>query len=470
MPPRSNKDRPLAALIVPDLLELLEEHPESIGPQTEEMHPADLADVAEALPEAQVRAFLTALPRERAAEVLEYLDEELRTQVLEEFTAQEAAEIVAEMTPDERADALDELDEETADEILQELEPAEKAETERLLQYDPYTAGGLMTTEFVAVEETLTVEESLRSVRAMAKAGRREAMYTIYTVDASGRLRGVLSLRELLAAPEGSRISEHAWTDVVSVTPDTLQEEVSQVTSNYDLVALPVVDANRRLLGVVTVDDVIDVIQEEQTEDAQKFGGMEALEEPYMQISLWQNVRKRGGWLAVLAVSEMLTASVMAHYEDELARVILLAQFIPLIMSSGGNSGSQATSLIIRAMALGEVSLSDWWRVVQRELPAGLILGVLLGTIAVVRISAWAMLGLYDYGPHHFLLALTVGLTLVAIVTIGSLTGSMLPFILKRVGFDPASASAPFVATLVDVSAISIYFSVAYLLLQGTLL
>ncbi len=470
MPPRSNKDRPLAALIVPDLLELLEEHPESIGPQTEEMHPADLADVAEALPEAQVRAFLTALPRERAAEVLEYLDEELRTQVLEEFTAQEAAEIVAEMTPDERADALDELDEETADEILQELEPAEKAETERLLQYDPYTAGGLMTTEFVAVEETLTVEESLRSVRAMAKAGRREAMYTIYTVDASGRLRGVLSLRELLAAPEGSRISEHAWSEVVSVTPDTLQEEVSQVTSNYDLVALPVVDANRRLLGVVTVDDVIDVIQEEQTEDAQKFGGMEALEEPYMQISLWQNVRKRGGWLAVLAVSEMLTASVMAHYEDELARVILLAQFIPLIMSSGGNSGSQATSLIIRAMALGEVSLSDWWRVVQRELPAGLILGVLLGTIAVVRISAWGMLGLYDYGPHHFLLALTVGLTMVAIVTIGSLTGSMLPFILKRVGFDPASASAPFVATLVDVSAISIYFSVAYLLLRGTLL
>jgi len=424
MPPRSNKDRPLAALIVPDLLELLEEHPESIGPQTEEMHPADLADVAEALPEEQVRAFLTALPRERAAEVLEYLDEELRTQVLEEFTAQEAAEIVAEMTPDERADALDELDEETADEILQELEPAEKAETERLLQYDPYTAGGLMTTEFVAVEETLTVEESLRAVRAMAKAGRREAMYTIYTVDANGRLRGVLSLRELLAAPEGSRISEHAWSEVVSVSPDT----------------------------------------------PQKFGGMEALEEPYMQISLWQNVRKRGGWLAVLAVSEMLTASVMARYEDDLGRVILLAQFIPLIMSSGGNSGSQATSLIIRAMALGEVSLGDWWRVVQRELPAGLILGIMLGTLAALRISAWAVLGLYDYGPHHTLLAFTVGLTLVAIVTIGSLTGSMLPFLLKRVGFDPASASAPFVATLVDVSAISIYFSVAYLLLRGTLL
>ncbi|MCA0374871.1 MAG: magnesium transporter [Gemmatimonadetes bacterium] len=470
MTPRAKEDRPLAALIVPDLLELLEEHPASIGPQTEEMHPADLADVAEALPEEHLRAFLAALPKERAAEVLEYLDEELRTQVLEELTASEAAEIVAEMTPDERADALEELDEDVADEILAELEPADKAETERLLQYDPYTAGGLMTTEFVSVDEGLTVEESLRAVRAMARAGRREAMYTIYTVDGAGRLRGVLSLRELLAAPEGSRLSEHAWTEVVSVTPDTPQEEVSQVTSNYDLVALPVVDGDRRLLGVVTVDDVIDVIQEEQTEDAQKFGGMEALEEPYMQVSLWQNVRKRGGWLAVLAVSEMLTASVMARYEGELARVILLAQFIPLIMSSGGNSGSQATSLIIRAMALGEVTLSDWWRVVVRELPAGLLLGIMLGTIATLRIMAWHLMGLYDYGAHFTPLALTVGITLIVIVTIGSLTGSMLPFVLRRLGFDPASASAPFVATLVDVSAISVYFSVAYMLLRGTLL
>lgn len=470
MTPRANEDRPLAALIVPDLIELLEEHPESIGPQTEEMHPADLADVAEALPEAQVRAFLEALPRERAAEVLEYLDEDLRTRVLEELPADEAAEIVAEMDPDERADALEDLDDETVDEILQELEPEEKAETERLLQYDPYTAGGLMTTEFVSVEETLTVEEALRAVRAMARGGRREAMYTIYTTDATGRLRGVLSLRELLAAPEGSRMSDLAWTDVVSVLPDTPQEEVSQVTSNYDLVTLPVVDLDKHLLGVVTVDDVIDVIQEEQTEDAQKFGGMEALEEPYMQITLWQNVRKRGGWLAVLAVSEMGTASVMARYEDELGRVLLLSQFIPLIMSSGGNSGSQATSLIIRAMALGEVSLRDWWRVVVRELPAGFILGLLLGTLAMARIVAWQSLGLYNYGPHAVLLGATVGLTLVSIVTIGSLTGSMLPFVLRRLGFDPASASAPFVATLVDVSAISIYFSMAYLFLRGTLL
>ena len=470
MTPRSDKDRPLAALIVPDLLELLDEHPESIGPQTEEMHPADLADVAEAMPEEAVRAFLAALPRERAAEVMEYLDEELRTQVLEELPADEAAEIVAEMDPDERADALEELDEETADEILQELEPAEKAETERLLQYDPYTAGGLMTTEFVSVLETLTVEESLRGVRAMARGGRREAMYTIYTVDDAGRLRGVLSLRELLAAPEGSRISEHAWTEVVSVSPDMPQEEVSQITSNYDLVALPVVDVNKRLLGVVTVDDVIDVIQEEQTEDAQKFGGMEALEEPYMQISLWQNVRKRGGWLAILAMSEFFTASVMARYEHSLNEAVFLSQFIPLVMSSGGNSGSQATSLIIRAMALGEVRLNDWWRIVLRELPAGLILGLIIGMIAMIRILAWNTLGLYDYGVHSVAIAMAVGVTLVAVVTIGSLSGSMLPFVLRRLGFDPASASAPFVATIVDVSAISLYFSVAYFFLAGKLL
>jgi magnesium transporter len=470
MPPHSKVDRPLATLIVPDLLELLEEHPESIGPQTEEMHPADLADIAEALPEEMVRAFLSALPKERAGEVLEYLDEQLRTMVLEELTAVEAASLMSEMTPDERADALEELDEETADDILAEFEPAEKAETERLLEYDPYTAGGLMTTEFVSVDENLTAEEALVAVRAMSRAGRREAMYTIYTVDRTGRLRGVLSLRELLASPDGTPLSELAWSEVVSVAPDMPQEEVSQITSNYDLVALPVVDAEKRLLGVVTVDDVIDVIQEEGTEDAQKFGGMEALEEPYMQIGLWQNVRKRGGWLAVLAVSEMLTASVMAHYEGEIGRVLLLSQFIPLVMSSGGNSGSQATSLIIRAMALGEVHLGDWWRVVLRELPAGIILGLLLGAIAFGRILMWNALGLYDYGPHSFMIAVTVGLALVGIVLVGSLTGSMLPFLLKRLNFDPASASAPLVATIVDVSAISIYFGIAYLLLSGSLL
>lgn len=479
-PSRSSENKPLAALLVPDILEMLKDAPESIGPQTEEMHPADLADVAETLPDDMVRAFLRALPKTRAAEVLEYLDEDLRTQFLEEITASEAATIVAEMTPDERADALDELDEETADEILSALEPEAQAETERLLQYDPYTAGGLMTTEFVSVAESLTVEEALRAVRMMARAGRREAMYTIYTTDGGKRLRGVMSLRELLAAPEGARIAEMAWSEVQSVAPEMPQEEVAEKISNYDVVSLPVVDHEGHILGVVTVDDIIDVIQEEQTEDAQKFGGMQAIEFPYMQTSLPEMIRKRAGWLAVLFVGELFTSSAMQHFEHSLAKVAALTLFIPLIMSSGGNSGSQATSLILRALALREITVRDWWRVAMRELPSGLALGAMLGVIGVARVYIWQYMfdhswhigsfdiG-YDYSTDIDRLALTIGTAVLGIVTFGSLAGSMLPFVLRRLGFDPASASAPFVATLVDVTGIVIYFSVAALFLGAFL-
>jgi magnesium transporter len=479
-PPPTNPDRPLAALLAPDLLELLEEAPASIAPQTEELHPADLADIAELMPVDRVGALLAALPKERAADVLEYLDEEFRAEVLETLSARAAASIVEEMTPDDRADVLEDLDEETADEILSELTPEAAAETERLLQYDPYTAGGLMTTEFVSVAESLTVEEALRAVRAMARAGRKEAMYTVYTTDAGGRLRGVLSLRELLAAPEGGRLADLAWTEVVSVSPDMPQEEVSKITSNYDLVALPVVDEERRLLGVVTVDDVIDVIQEEQTEDAQKFGGMEALDEPYMTIGILDMLKKRGGWLAVLFVGELFTASAIHHYEDALDKLLILSTFIPLIIASGGNSGSQATSLIIRAMALGEVGLRDWWRVARRELPTGFLLGLLLGTLGFVRIIVWQVMATggwslgrltlgHDYDGLALPIAFTVAFALIGVVTFGSLVGSMLPFVLRRLGFDPASASAPFVATLVDVSGIVIYFTAATLFLGGLL-
>ncbi len=479
-PPPTNPDRPLAALLMPDLLEMLEEAPWSIGPQTEELHPADLADIAELMAVDRVAALLAALPKERAADVLEYLDEELRTEVLETLSARDAATLVEEMTPDERADVLEELDEETADEILSELTPAAAAETERLLAYDPYTAGGLMTTEFVSVPEALTVEEALRSVRAMARAGRKEAMYTVYTTDQEGRLRGVLSLRELLAAPEGARLSDLAWSEVVSVGPHTPQEEVSNITSNYDLVALPVVDEQHRVLGVVTVDDVIDVIQEEQTEDAQKVGGMEALDEPYMTIGIFDMLKKRGGWLAVLFVGELFTASAIHHYQGALDQLLILSTFIPLIIASGGNSGSQATSLIIRAMALGEVTLKDWWRVARRELPTGFSLGLLLGAMGFVRILMWQgmangtwhigdlALG-HDYGGLAVPIALTVSVALVGVVTFGSLVGSMLPFLLRRLGADPASASAPFVATLVDVSGIIIYFVAASLFLGSVL-
>jgi magnesium transporter len=468
-PQRDEKERPVAALLAPDIVAMLDESPESVALETEEMHPADLADVAEALPEDHVGAVLRALPTERAADVLECLDEELRSVVREGMTGRQAAELVTEMTPDDRADVLEELEEDVAEEILSEIPAAQRAETEALLAYEPDSAGGRMTTEFVALAETLTIVEALRAVRALARSDRREAMYALYTTDTEGRLRGVMSLRELLAAPEGARVADVAWSEIVTVPPTAAQEEVARLASDYDLVAVPVVDDRRRVLGVVTMDDVIDVIQEEQTEDVQKLGGMEALDEPYMQISFFNMLRKRGVWLAVLFVGEMFTTVATTHFEHELASTTILSLLMPLIISSGGNSGSQATSLIIRAMALGEVGLGDWWRVAMRELRTGLALGVGLGVIGAARIFAWQKLGLYDY-RFPGLVALTICLSVIGVVTFGSIAGSMLPFVLRRLRLDPASASAPFVATLVDVTGLVIYFTIALVLLRGTLL
>jgi magnesium transporter len=348
---------------------------------------------------------------------------------------------------------------------------AEREETERLLAYETDTAGGLMTTEFVSVNENERVEDALAGVRRIARGGRREAMHAIFAVDTTGAVVGVMSLHELLAAPEGALIRDVAWEEVVTVPPTMDREEVAQLTSNYDLVVLPVVDENNHILGVVTVDDVIDALVEEHTEDVQRFGGMEALDEPYTQIGFFQMIRKRGGWLSILLVGEMGTAAVMKHFEIEIGRALVLTLFIPMIMSSGGNSGSQATSLIIRAMALGEVKLKDWWRVALRELPSGVALGILLGLLGVLRVLVWQYFGISGgYGPHYVQIAAVVGVALVGVVTFGSLAGSMLPFVLRRIGFDPASASAPFVATLVDVTALSIYFYVALFFLKGSLL
>jgi magnesium transporter len=465
----TDTERTLGALLAPDILELLEENPEVIPAETEELHARDLADVAQALPREMIGPFLSALPVERAADVLEYLDEELRAEILETMNVRQAAELVTEMTPDDRADTLETLEEESAEEILQEIPAAERAETEKLLAYDPDSAGGLMTTEFVSVSEDIPVEEALAAVRRIARSERREAMNTIYATDVAGRLKGVMALRELLAAPDGSKVSDVAWQEVQTVPTSADRAQVARLTREYDLVAVPVVDDNGVIQGVVTVDDVIDALVEEHTEDVQRFGGMEALEMPYTQISFFSMIGKRAPWLAALFLSEMLTTTAMGHFQGELEKAVVLALFVPLIISSGGNSGSQATSLIIRSLALGEIKLRDWWKVVLRELPSGLLLGAILGTLGVARILLWQNLGLANY-PHPNLLALTVGFALVGVVTFGSLAGSMLPFILQKLGFDPASASAPFVATLVDVTGLSIYFYVALLILRGTLL
>jgi magnesium transporter len=464
------QDKPVAALVAPDILALLEESPADIAAETEELHPADLAAVAELIPRGKVRAFLAALPSARAADVLEYLDEDLRKEFLEEIPTAQAAALVSQMKPDDRTDVLEEIDQDIAEEIVSGLPKEAREETERLMKFEADTAGGLMTTEFVSVSEDMQVDAALDAVRALARSGRKEATYAIYATDREGRVAGVLSLRELLAAPPGAQISDVAWREVISVTPDADRQEVARAIATYDLIAIPVVSESGHIMGVVTVDDVIDAMQEVQTEDLQKLGGMEALDEPYTSMSFWGMIKKRAGWLTALFFGEMLTATAMGHFQDEIAHAVVLALFVPLIISSGGNSGSQATSLIIRALALRELSLRDWWRVAMRELPSGLALGAILGTVGIVRILLWQSTGWYDYGPHYLLVATTVGSALVGVVTFGTLAGSMLPFLLKRLGLDPAAASAPFVATLVDVTGLIIYFTMALLLLRGTLL
>jgi magnesium transporter len=489
-PPHNPEERPVGALLAPDILVMLDESPELIAVETEELHPADLADVAEAMPLQEIPRFLATLPRDRAASVLEYIDEEVRAELLEAMSPEQAAELVSAMTPDERADVLEELDEEHAEDIVEEMPAEARRETEQLRRYEPDSAGGLMTTEFVSEPASTSVEEALRRVRVIARSGRREAMHAIYTTDADGRLAGVLSLRELLAAPEGAKLSDVAWSEVQSVSPFADREEVARVISNYDLVVVPVVSESHHLMGVITVDDVIDAIQEEQTEDVQKLGGMEALDEPYDQIGFWRMIKKRAGWLSALFIGEMFTATALGVYQKEIDKATVLAIFLPLIVSSGGNSGSQGTSLIIRALALREVSLRDWWRVAGREVMTGLTLGLILAVIGFARIelwqtmahNGWSAFGValgHDYScvsrgaaltaqcgvVNPDLVALTVALSLIGVVTFGTLAGAMLPFVMRRLGFDPASASAPFIATFVDVTGLIIYFNVALHLL-----
>ncbi|MBL8984506.1 MAG: magnesium transporter [Gemmatimonadetes bacterium] len=455
-PPQRSQDRELAALLAPDILALLEESPGDIAAETEELHPKDLADVAEMLPREKLGEFLRVLDPARAADVVEYLDDELRIELLEEMSPAQAAALVSEMTPDERADVLEELESETADEILHDLPAEARQETERLLQYETDSAGGLMTTEFVSVAQDLMVPDALAQVRTAARSGHKEAMHAIYVVDERGALVGVLSLRELVAAPDDARVADIAWTEVVKVPATADRAEVARVTSEYDLVAVPVVDGFERIIGVITVDDVIDAIVEEQTEDAQKQGAVQPLEVPYFQAGFWNVARKRVGWLVFLFIGEMFTGTAMRHYEDTLAAVLTLTVFIPLIISSGGNSGSQSATLITRALAVGDVDTSDVWRILARELGQGLVLGACLGLLGFGRALLWGT---------EANVAAVVSLTLVGVVVVGAVVGAMLPLGFQRLNVDPAIASSPFVASLVDVTGLVVYFSLARALL-----
>lgn len=409
-------------------------------------------------PEEQVERFRR-LPRGTAAEFFLGLAARSQALLLRDATDPERRVLLRTLAPDDAADLLQEMEPEERTAAMTLLDATTAREVRALLAYAEDEAGGLMNPRFVRLRADMTVEEAIRYARIQSR-DRAETINYLYVLDAAQRLLGVLSFRDLFAAASDARVTDVMLADVTTVDEHADQEEVARLIASLDVVAVPVVDAERRMVGIVTVDDIVDVVETEATEDIQKIGGMEALDSPYLHTDFRAMLRKRAPWLALLFVGQMLTIAAMGAFEAELASALVLALFVPLVISSGGNSGSQASTLVVRAMALDEVRVRDWWRVARRELAMGLALGSILGAIGVARIFLWeALFG--TYGPQTTLLAITIGLSVVGVVAWGTLTGSTLPFLLRRLGADPASASAPFVATLVDVAGVIIYFSVA---------
>jgi magnesium transporter len=423
-------------------------------------------DWATLAPGDRVRVF-RGMPREEADDFFLAMRTWDQAELLQQLTGGERRSLLRLMPPDDVADLIQQLPEESRSPYLSLIDESTRREVSALLAYQEDVAGGLMSPRFVRLRPEMSVDEALAYVRR--QASQAESIHYGYVLDPQQRLLGVLSFRELFAARSAQLVREVMHGDYFAASDQTDQEEVARLLTDHHLFAIPVLDESGRMKGVVTWDDIVDVVQEEASEDIQRFGGSEALEGPYLQVRFSEMVKKRAGWLAILFLGEMLTATAMSHFEQKIAQAVVLALFIPLIISSGGNSGSQAATLVIRAMALGEVRLRDWWRVIRRELAAGLVLGSVLGSIGLARILIWQAVGSV-YGEHYLLVALTVAASLVGVVLFGTLAGSMLPLVLRRLGFDPASASAPFVATLVDVTGLIIYFSIAAVLLRGALL
>ena len=427
----------------------------------------DLADLMEPLSAEKEAVVFRLLPRDEAAQVFSYLPIERQQELLKAMAHEEVVNILNDMSDDDRTELLEELPAQVTQKLLNALSPEERRLASQLLGYAENSVGRLMTPHFVRVRPHWTVAHALDHIRRYGLDS--ETMSLIYVIDENGRLIDDLRIRQILLASPETLISDLMDRRFVALKATDDQEIAVEAFKEADRNALPVTDSEGVLIGIVTVDDIFDVAEEEATEDIQKMGGTEALDEPYMEIAIPSMVRKRATWLIVLFLSEMLTATAMGRFEHEIAKAVVLSIFVPLVISSGGNSGSQASTFIIRAMALGEVTLRDWWRVMRREILSGLSLGTILGIIGFIRISTWALV-FHSYGDHWLLLALTVGIALIGIVLWGTLSGSMLPFLLRRIGLDPATSSAPFVATLVDVSGLVIYFSVAAIILRGTLL
>ena len=407
------------------------------------------------------------LDRDLSSELFSYMETDDQDALLEVLTNHETRELLSALSPDDRTTLLEELPAEMTQRLLSLLSPEDLKEARFLLGYPEQSIGRLMTVDFLSVRAEWSVSEGLSYIRTHGK--KSESINRIYITDSSGCLQDDIPLRSFIFADPDAKISTLMDGSVVSLSAFEDQEAAVQVMEKYDISELPVIDSAGVLIGIVTFDDVMDIQEEEATEDFQKFGGMEALEKPYDATALIAMVKKRAGWLILLFLGEMLTATALAYFEQELDKAVILSLFLPLIISSGGNSGSQAATLIVRALSINEIGLKDWWFVLQREFFSGLLLGLILGCIGFFRIILWSM-ATGIYGDHAINIGLTIGTSLIGVVMWGTLSGSMLPLLMKKLGFDPATSSAPFVATLVDVTGIIIYFSAALWFLRGTLL
>lgn len=408
------------------------------------------------------------LPRTDAEELFLNLKTRDQAELIQDTSTLEKRSWVRLLAPDDVADLIQELGSDHKEEILSLLDPQTKREVIALLAYAEDNAGGLMSSRFIRLRPDMNVDEAISYIRIQSRT-QVETIYYAYVLSADQVLLGVISFRELFSAAPSRKVTEIMHKDIIEIPVDLDQEQIGRIFSQHDLMALPVIDSGGKMVGIVTFDDIASVIQEEATEDIHKIGAVESLDAPYLDISLFDMFKKRAGWLLVLFIGEMFTASALGYFEEEIQRAVVLSLFLPLIISSGGNSGSQASTLIIRAMALGEVRLKDWVRVLSREILMGFALGLALGMIGFTRILLWPMREKL-YGPHYVILGTTVACSVVGVVLWGTISGSMLPFLLKKIGLDPASASAPAVATIVDVTGVVIYFTTASLLLHGILL
>jgi len=427
---------------------------------------SDVADLIYEFPdyESQIIGHLSI---HRASSTFKILDVPTQKRIIQDLPAFKTAELLNDLSADDRTSFLEELPSEVVKELIKTLDPEERKITLSLLGYPEGSVGRLMTPDYIAVQEDWTVREVIDHIREVGKDS--ETIDVIYVVDDKGVFIDDIRIREIILANPEKEIRDVIDNRYIALNVNDPQETASEAFKMNNRVALPVLDNNNVLLGIVTIDDVLWITQEESAEDITKIGGTEALDEPYLEIPLVKLFKKRVVWLVVLFLSEMLTATAMGYFEDEIAKAVVLALFVPLIISSGGNSGSQASTLIIQAMALGEISITDWWRVIRRELLSGMMLGAVLGVIGFTRVMLWNQI-FHTYGEHSFLIASTVGFSLVGVVLWGTIAGSMLPIVLKKFGADPATSSAPFVATLVDVTGLVIYFSVAFLIMRGILL